>query len=767
LKPGTAKQDIDSAFLLTDQADSLARQIGFVRGREIAAFERSRINVEIGDTLTVNRLFPLLSDSNKAKVMLERGMHCIYDNKSRWKGSIHHFCQVARRMSSSNADATVKCFTEELLALADLAFGKLQTGRSYARRSFHFFDSTGDAIAAGQLCDRVRLLSGDYPFDSLAEFSIDYPVKMLLREGGYEKVIEIYINYEYFESSNRASTQAIAIGKKTLELANQYHDTSLFRLYFPLMNSYFRNGDLYHCLFYGHKALEYVRLGRSPDEAYYHLYYQLAEASLQLGRLEQAIGFCQQGLSDIKRCMALPGRSAQLFSDATDYRTGLYRQQALGLCRQGRAAQGFALLQEYESEHPEKEAWRSILQLAKGECCWYLKRYAEAERYFSESLSVASPDESLRVMLPLARLLIFKGEIASARDCLEKLLHGKSWIVSPFRLREAYFLLYQTDSIRGDFKSASFHLRQYETLNDSLFSVSRDGQLETQQLQFATAERDRDIKSQVQQIQLLKKGEELQEARVRTAHLLRNMVIVCSLFLILLLAVVYNRYRLKRDNAALLLSVIAEKEELLVQKEWLIKEVHHRVKNNMQIVISLLDMASRYIGDEMAAAVMRDSQHRMYAMSLIHEKLYGTEGTQSVAMEEYIRDLVFYLDANFNLNRKIRFRLELHPTSLPATLAVPVGLFLNEAITNSIKHAFPAESGGIISVLMSEEQSAVILAVSDNGIGLSPDFEKRKSGSMGINLMRALVRQIHGVFDIEGKDGVTVRVRFQLGQRVV
>src|SRR5690606_4720811 len=132
-------------------------------------------------------------------------------------------------------------------------------------------------------------------------------------------------------------------------------------------------------------------------------------------------------------------------------------------------------------------------------------------------------------------------------------------------------------------------------------------------------------------------------------------------------------------------------EQLLVEKERLLKEIHHRVKNNLQIVMSLLNSQVASLQDKAALSAIQDSQNRVQAMALIHQKLYQTEGVARIPMNAYIEEVVDYLQDSYALSRQVSFKLFIEPMELDVNLAVPLGLIINEAITNTFKYAFPAE----------------------------------------------------------------------------
>jgi two-component sensor histidine kinase len=200
---------------------------------------------------------------------------------------------------------------------------------------------------------------------------------------------------------------------------------------------------------------------------------------------------------------------------------------------------------------------------------------------------------------------------------------------------------------------------------------------------------------------------------------------------------------------------------LLVEKEWLLKEVHHRVKNNLQIIMSLLNTQSKFLENDAAKQTIRDSQHRIQAISLIHQKLYQSENVSAIDMPVYIKELVDYLGNLFGARQRIRFELQNDPVKLEVSYAVRLGLILNEAITNGIKYAFPENREGMIKISLKQKgDEQYVMTIQDNGIGLSPDFENQQRNSLGMSLMEGLSNDIDGKFRIESNGGTTIVVAF-------
>ncbi len=200
----------------------------------------------------------------------------------------------------------------------------------------------------------------------------------------------------------------------------------------------------------------------------------------------------------------------------------------------------------------------------------------------------------------------------------------------------------------------------------------------------------------------------------------------------------------------------------LAEKIVLLKEVHHRVKNNMQVISSLLDLQADYTPDEYARTSLRESQNRIRSMALIHERLYESEDFSSIELGEYIRELAQFLFAAYRVEPD-RIALQVHGGTmcLEINRAVPCGLILNELISNSLKHGFPDGRRGEVSVRVSSENDWITLAVADTGVGLPVDRNFSATETLGLQLVHLLVKQLTGriVFE-EQQVGAAVSVSF-------
>ncbi len=198
----------------------------------------------------------------------------------------------------------------------------------------------------------------------------------------------------------------------------------------------------------------------------------------------------------------------------------------------------------------------------------------------------------------------------------------------------------------------------------------------------------------------------------------------------------------------------------LKEKEILLKEVHHRVKNNMQVISSLLNLQSSSLKDAASVALFRESQQRVRSMSLVHEILYQSQDLASVNFGAYVKQLVDSLHRSFGARAAgVSISVKVGALSLEMDEAIPCGLIINELVSNALKYAFPKKRTGTITVSMKQLRSSVVrLTVSDNGAGMNA--QRRTADSLGLKLVHALTEQLHGTITIDTASGTAVTIEF-------
>jgi two-component sensor histidine kinase len=204
----------------------------------------------------------------------------------------------------------------------------------------------------------------------------------------------------------------------------------------------------------------------------------------------------------------------------------------------------------------------------------------------------------------------------------------------------------------------------------------------------------------------------------------------------------------------------------LEEKEALLKEIHHRVKNNLQVISSLLNLQSRLVADPQALEVFQESQHRIRSMAFVHEKLYQSESLARIDFAEYVRTLTTYLFSSCGARAQgVTLDIQAEDVLLGIDAAIPCGLILNELVSNALKHAFPNGRDGEVRIdLRADDDQRLTLTVSDDGIGLPEGLDVHNTNSLGLQLVDTLVRQLDGTMEIHGQGGTEFKIDFVVPQ---
>jgi PAS domain S-box-containing protein len=200
----------------------------------------------------------------------------------------------------------------------------------------------------------------------------------------------------------------------------------------------------------------------------------------------------------------------------------------------------------------------------------------------------------------------------------------------------------------------------------------------------------------------------------------------------------------------------------LHEKEVLLKEVHHRVKNNLQIVSSIFSLQTAHVGeDKRIQDLLRDSRDRIRSMSFIHESLYQNKDFSSIDLADYMEGLSRNLMMSYSLTGKVALETDLERVDLVLDQAIPCGLILNELISNALKHAFPDGRAGTVTIGLKQEGNKVCISLSDNGAGLAPGFDAKRDANLGLELVHTLVEQLDGELNMSNDEGVSYLLTFE------
>jgi len=434
----------------------------------------------------------------------------------------------------------------------------------------------------------------------------------------------------------------------------------------------------------------------------------------------------------------------------------------LNIAKFGHPQQALAVVLNTISDYPPVSADNKFhVANVLGYCYYRLNQYDLCKKYYDIMLPLMDsmrndPEENDKVFFAYLDLANF--EMNTGRPDLTKkyFKKAKTYFDSTkiFSVSRIHEIQYRIDSSEGNYLNALREFKLIRMADDSIYNLRKTNQFIELQVQYEAEAKDKNI-------QLLVQKDKVQQATIRQSELVKKITIGGILVMLLVTGLVYVLYRDKRKRNKEINEKNAALGQLVKEKDWLVKEIHHRVKNNFHIVASLLEIQSSYLKNKEALSAIKESQHRIHSMSIIHQKLYQSETMSNIHMPEYIYELVEYLRESYSIRENIRFSLQIENIELNHASAITLGLILNEAITNSIKYAFTKTEDRKISISLSHiSDSQILLSIADNGRGLPIDFDSKIGTSMGMELLRGLTDDLGGSFSIETNNGTHIKIIF-------
>tara|TARA_R110002074_G_scaffold68858_1_gene161228 strand:- start:7136 stop:8836 length:1701 start_codon:yes stop_codon:yes gene_type:complete len=297
----------------------------------------------------------------------------------------------------------------------------------------------------------------------------------------------------------------------------------------------------------------------------------------------------------------------------------------------------------------------------------------------------------------------------------------------------------------------------YKELGDFAMALKYKAQFYNESLKFEKEKNERSLRENELQLNIVSNEKSL--ARKNNQQII--LLIIISLVLILI-GFIYHNYKLKQTSNLKLENVNQELNTKNQQNELLLKEIHHRVKNNLELVKSLIALQSAQLEDSDTKDAMIASQNRVQSMGIIHQKLYQGDNLGSIEMKDYFLNLGEGILDTFNADEKVKIEYAMDNLELDVDTAVPIGLIVNELLTNALKYAFPENLKGNISISLSKSNPETLtLKVVDNGIGKITGLSPKGTG-FGSQLIKLLTQQLNGEMTEDSKNGTSVLFHFKL-----
>ncbi len=386
----------------------------------------------------------------------------------------------------------------------------------------------------------------------------------------------------------------------------------------------------------------------------------------------------------------------------------------------------------------------SDVYISKVDLYTYLNEFEKAEIASESAVKYAELLDNnfmlMRSWLSIGKLQNIQGKYASAIESLNtSIAIASEDFGDEFYLSQAYETLGKALAGNHNYQEAYQAFAVYDDLKDKIFTAEADQRISQLRTEFDVAQKENII--------------QLQQTRISKQQTRQTLIISLVFLLLLYLVLLYKTLKINNKKNKML-------QKQNKENEFLLKEIHHRVKNNLEIVSSLISLQSAEINDEKIVAAMKNSQHRIQSMSMVHQKLYQEKSLSSIEMKSYFLELANYVVNVFDAQDRIDVHLEMDEIELDVDTAIPIGLIVNELLTNSMKYAFPHRATGGLTIKLQKTDSQLFLYVSDNGIGKDAIKEQIGTG-FGTKLIKLLTRQLDGKMNLVVENGTTVSFEFQ------
>ncbi|MBK0368319.1 histidine kinase dimerization/phosphoacceptor domain -containing protein [Flavobacterium agrisoli] len=546
-----------------------------------------------------------------------------------------------------------------------------------------------------------------------------------------------------------------------LQVLEQYKQINFKRIYhtYNLMCVLYRlKGDYNKSIYNGLLAVDLMIKEKDTSNAPF-FYGNLGDCYRELGDVNESVRWYKKVFENWEKI--------ERENRAYLYRNLNFLSKELVLLKKAKEALDFSI-EVSRKKPPITPYQQSALSSAKAVAYYGQNKFDLAEIEYNSALNalVRNKNSSYFIfiseaLLDLGDFYLKQGLYNKAKKYINASLQIPKGITTQSKIKDAHLMLFKIDSTQGNYLKAISYYQIYKRINDSIFNEVKSKQIEELRIKYETIKKENDIK--------LLRNQNLEQNYILTrSNLQRNYILIGFLLLLVLSIFLYRSHIRKRRTNRLLVSQkgeIAQQnnslQELLKEKEWLLKEIHHRVKNNLQIVMSLLNTQANYITNPAAISAIQNSQHRLYAISLIHQKLYKTEDSTRIDMHSYIKDLVGYLRDSYDVDSYIEFKLNIEHIMLHESMSIPVGLILNEAITNAIKYAFPNKQKGIVAITIVATGDNYRISIEDDGVGIPESYSHDATLSLGLTLIKGLTKQLDGTIEVRSNNGTMIEIVFK------
>ncbi len=766
-KTGNPRTQLDSACYFAEEAFHLSKALKYENGKNEAILIKGDALIRKNEIRSALIMLGGLDDSPRFRLLIILGRHYLFhtDRTKKNLDSSVLFLEQANKIEVNHLTGKWEPDRTHVKAMLSFITEGLQQSKKLYQTAIDKISQPGNEEREALLWHELATLIPLREKTGITRlYCFEKMYSLYKKSGNLERQAWVLKTIADIHLVNGKPDVAETELLNALELYKAIGYQDLHYIYDLLAVTCRYKGDFSKCIFYGSKAIESVEATRDTTSAM-TFYSRLANMYRESGQPDKSVEWYSKALRD----RVFKGdNNGYVFRDAFFF--------ARELIKIGRAKEALEYILDIHAKNKPVGVHAEACLLGSLSFCYHaMKQERQAEKYYAELIKLSGllqKDNEITtdIHYELGQYFISKTQYRKAASHLQKALNIAEAGNSLPEAKDIHLMLFRADSGMGNYPSAMQHLLRYKRLNDSIFNETKSWQMEELRVQYETAKKEKDIET-------LNKQNQLQRIGVEQANRTKNITLACVGLLVIIVGLLLNRYLLKLktnhklqahqkelDQKNIFLEMLNTKQHILLkEKEWLVKEIHHRVKNNLQMVTSLLNSQSAYLDNDAAVLAIKVSLRRMQAMSLIHQKLYLSGNISTISMPEYIKDLLNYLHESFDTGNRISFQQIIEPIDLDVSQAIPLGLIINECMMNAIKYAFPADRKGIVSInLHPLGDDHVLLNISDNGIGLPADFDVTKHNSLGIKLIQGLAKQLNGNVDIVNDNGLSVIIRFEV-----
>jgi len=576
----------------------------------------------------------------------------------------------------------------------------------------------------------------------------------IMEAAGYKKEIAVALNnIGYIYLTQGKAVIALEYYMNSLRIKKEIHDEKgIANSLNNIAQIYYDHGEIIKALEYNIKSLK-IKEKLKDNRGISASLNNIAVIYLDLEDRDKALEYhlksleLNEAIGDKKMIVVILSNIGLIYTGDGDFQKGLeYYNRALTISESVSDKHGLI----YSLKNI------GIVYSKKGE-------YEKALTYFKKSLTISEKigdkKEIASLFHQMANVYLKKNKIASAKTSAKKSMVLAQELGYPLRIRDASEVLKVIYQKEKNWKEAYNMQEMFIIMRDSLNNEKTEKSAIRQQAKYDLEKKELELSKSEQEVELLSSQNEVQELKLNRNRILVVLFSTAFGLVSILILLVFRGNKKKKVIYKLLKKQKEDITKKNEEKKVLLKEIHHRVKNNLQVVNSLLNFQSREIEDEKILGMFEKAQKRVLSMAMLHEKLYRSDDLKNINIKDHFTVLIEDLIKNYAVDKNIILEIEIDDiTNIGIETLTSLGLIISELITNSLKHAFKNTNQGTIMVSLKQVNTKYELIIGDDGVGFVP---KKESGGLGTKLTQIFTKQLGGNITKLNKPGTVFKIEFE------